>query len=206
MLDHLVYAVPDLAEGRAALAARLGVVPATGGRHPGWGTANALLSLGPDTYLEIIGPDPERAGAARPRLFGLDRLTAPRLAGWAAKAPDLEARVRHSRQRGYNPGPVRPGRRLRPDGTALAWRLALPPSGQLPYDGLIPFLIDWKGTEHPATTTPLAGRLVAFYAEHPSPEAPRRLLAALGVPFTVEAGPAPRLIAEIETPGGRVRL
>ena len=74
-LDHLVYAVPDLAAGVAAITALLGVAPSPGGPHPGLGTRNFLVSLGESCYLEIIGPDPEQPQPSRPRPFGLDRLS-----------------------------------------------------------------------------------------------------------------------------------
>ena len=54
------------------------------------GTRNALLSLGPGTYLEIIGPDPEQPTPAQPRPFGIDDLKEPRLVTWAAKGKELE--------------------------------------------------------------------------------------------------------------------
>lgn len=88
-LDHLVYASPDLELGVAQIETRLGVRLLAGGSHPDWGTRNALLPLGPTTFLEVIGPDPERRAAARPRLFGIDALTAPRLVTWAAKGAEL---------------------------------------------------------------------------------------------------------------------
>ena len=114
-IDHLVYAVPDLAAGVDAMERLLGVRPAPGGQHPGWGTANALLALGPTMYLEVIGPDPDQP--PHPRPFGVDPLRPGRLAGWAVKTADLDARIRASAARGYHPGRVFPGSRRRPDGT-----------------------------------------------------------------------------------------
>ena len=204
--DHLIYAVPNLAEGVEAIAQVMGAQPAVGGRHPGWGTANALLALGPEVYLEVLGPDPEQPPPSRPRPFGLDRLTQGRLAGWAVKATDLDARIRRSTQRGYAPGRILPGRRRRPDGTLLQWRLVLPDDLLLPFDGLIPFMIDWQGAAHPAAAAPPGCTLIDLRAEHPDPAGPQPLLDALGVDLALTHGPASRLIAVIETPAGWIEL
>ncbi len=99
-LDHLVYAVPDLAAGVAAMTALLGVAPSPGGPHPGLGTRNFLVSLGESCYLEIIGPDPEQPQPSRPRPFGLDRLAGGRLVSWAIH----DARPRSARRRGASEG------------------------------------------------------------------------------------------------------
>jgi hypothetical protein len=200
-LDHLVYAVPDLAEGVAEFAERTGIHPAPGGSHPG-GTANHLVSFGPTAYLEIIGPDPE--SRTRPRAFGLESLRAPRLAAWAVHPADLDKTVQTSRERGYDPGDVHPLSRRTPTGTLLEWRLTRreDPAAVRP----VPFLIDWGDTLHPAASDlPLLG-LTSFAAVHPSPDTLRRDLAALGVQLEVSEGPEPALRAVLDTPLGPVTL
>ena len=58
LIDHLVYATPDLDLGIDTIERLLGVRATPGGQHLGAGTRNALVALGPGTYLEIVGPDP----------------------------------------------------------------------------------------------------------------------------------------------------
>ncbi|MEV4081897.1 VOC family protein, partial [Nonomuraea fuscirosea] len=91
ILDHLVYATPDLDATAAELERLLGVRPAEGGRHPGFGTRNRLVGLGGRSYLEIVGPDPEQEDPAGPRPFGIDGLRAAGLAGWALAVEDIDA-------------------------------------------------------------------------------------------------------------------
>ena len=89
-LDHLVYATPDLEMAIEDLEDRLGVRAAYGGRHPGRGTRNALISLSDFSYLEIIGPDPGQGGVGSAHWFGIDALMAPRLVTWAVQHSDIE--------------------------------------------------------------------------------------------------------------------
>lgn len=203
-LDHLVYAVPDLTSAAADLAARTGVQASPGGRHVGRGTHNALLALGPDTYLEIIAPDPTQPPPATPRPFGLDTLATPHLLTWAMKAPDIDARVAAARAAAYDPGVVLSMSRTRPDGVRLAWRLTLTP--RLPGDGLVPFLIDWGTTADPAAGAATGCTLIALRAEHPEPAIIRPLLKALNADLSLSHGVAPALIATLETPLGRLEL
>ena len=210
MIDHLVYATPDLDATVDDVAARLAVRPVPGGRHPSLGTRNALLGLGGATYLEIIGVDRADPGAdaptppGGPRPFGLDHLTVARLATWAARVEGIDERVAAARAAGYDPGPVMPLSRHRPDGVELHWRLT-PPSAEA--IELVPFLIEWgPDTPHPSTTSPSGCRLVEFGAGHPDPDRVGADLRALGLDLPVAAAAAPALRAVIEGPGGTAEL
>lgn len=202
--DHLLYATPDLDATVADLGARFGIRPEFGGRHPGRGTRNALLSLGPDRYLEILGPDPEQPPPAHPRWMGLDGLPAARLATWVARSDDLERDLEHARLAGEELGPPAAGSRRRADGVELSWRMAGADAPRM--GGVIPFLIDWNGSPHPGASTPGGCRLLEFHAEHPDAARARVVLEALGLEIPVLEGAAPRLVARLETPRGEVTL
>ncbi|WP_051342338.1 VOC family protein [Pseudonocardia spinosispora] len=203
LLDHLVYAVPDLAEAVAEFASATGVAPVPGGRHLGRGTRNHLVGLGPTSYLEIIGPDVENPvgdGAGVP--FGIDTLASPRLVTWAVRPPDIVAASAASATAGADLGGVRPWSRRTPDGGLLEWHLAS--VFPAPFDGVTPFLIDWGATPHPARTLPRL-RLLGFRATHPDPAAVSSVTEALAVRLKVSRGPA-ALQALIDSPRGLVSL
>ncbi len=205
MLDHLVYAAPDLEAAVNELEQRLGVRPAPGGKHPQWGTKNFLLALGPKAYLEIIGPDPEAAAPAGPRPFGIDGSTEPRLATWVARpAGGMDAAVANAKAAGYDPGPITDGRRERPDGVVLQWRLTPPNVSK--GDGILPFLIEWGDCPHPAESTPKGCTLVDLRATHPEADVLQPILRALGTDLNVHYGDAAMLMAIIDTPNGRREL
>src|SRR6185436_15261652 len=135
-IDHLVYATPDLDLGINAIVKLTGVRATAGGQHPGLGTRNALVALGPASYLEIIGPDPDQPKPAGSRRFGIDDLKAPRLLTWVAKSNQLDALVASAAAHGVTLGAVIPGSRKRPDGVVLSWRYTDP--NVIAADRLIP--------------------------------------------------------------------
>jgi hypothetical protein len=203
-VDHLVYATPDLNAGVDRIDALIGVRATPGGQHPGAGTRNALVALGPACYLEIIGPDPDQPKPNAPRRFGIDDLTAPRLVTWAAKGSNLEALVTAAAAKGIGLGPVTPGSRQRPDGVLLAWRFTSPAT--VLADGLVPFFIDWGSSPHPSSTAATGASLVGLRAEHPDPDRVESILRALGLDLQITRGPKPALVATINGPKGRVEL
>jgi hypothetical protein len=203
-VDHLVYATPDLPTGVARVAGLLGVEARAGGQHPGRGTRNALVALGPRTYLEIVGPDPDQPAPNGPRWFGVDSLPEPRLVTWAAGGADIGAAAARARLAGVALGPLGQGRRTRADGVELSWRFTDPAS--VVGGGVVPFLIDWGASPHPAATAPDGGTLIALRAEHPDPSSVERCLNVLEVEMAVGRGQAPALVATIRTRRGDVEL
>ncbi|MDA0365240.1 MAG: VOC family protein [Chloroflexi bacterium] len=201
-VDHLVFRVPDLEAGMDVIEQRLGVRPAGGGVHPGRGTRNALLGLGEGCYLEVIAPDPAQPETPTSWRFG-PPVSAPELSTWAARSDLIETQLELARTRGLDLGAVAPMSRERPDGSVLRWQLT---TGERPGDGLVPFLIDWGRSDHPSASAPAGCRLIALRARHPDPERITRLLSALDLALPVEHGDRSALIAEIETPLGRVML
>ncbi len=203
-IDHLIVATPDLEEGIARTGELLGVEAAPGGQHPGFGTRNALITLGRGRYLEIVGPDPDQPGPEGARLFGVDELGAPRLVTWVAKGSHLAGLVRRAARYGAELGAVHSGGRRQPDGSYLAWEVTDP---FMPREGgVVPFFIDWGETPHPSETAPVGCDLVDLRAEHPEFGRVRDMLDGLELDLHLEPGPRPTLIATIRTPFGMVEL
>lgn len=202
LLDHLVYAAPDVDELVASFHRRTGVEPVLGGRHVGRGTRNHLVGLGGDAYLELIGPDDPATRRDIPT-FGIDRLSAPRIVGWVVHPEDIEQRVAAARAAGYDPGEIGPLSRRTPDGTLLEWRLTNDAPNDR--DGLVPRLIDWQRSPHPTTAGLPEVALVSLVGFHPEPDAVRADLDALGVELEVRQG-EPGFELVVDTPKGRVTL
>lgn len=205
-LDHLVFAGPDLDDLVAWFADQTGVRAVPGGRHPS-GTINALVGLeaehGDRHYLELLAPDPHREEQALPTTFGVDRLGGPRLVTWAIHPDHPDAVIQRARLAGYDPGDLAPKSRLTPAGTLLEWRLT-PAVGVA--DPVLPFVIDWGTSKHPATETLPTLRLEALEAQHPDAVAAARALELLGAPLAVTQAEAPDLTAVLSGPAGTVRL
>lgn len=203
-LDHILVGAADLEAGIRELTALTGVTPVRGGQHPGRGTQNALLSLGPHTYLELIAPV---AGApANEMTKGLAGLRALTPVGWAVGIHHGEAAMRRLEAAGLHAGPLTPGARVRPDGRRLAWSTA----ELLPAGDLNPFLIEWSAdTVHPSADSPGGCTLVSLTALGPAAATAgiARLAAALGgEPVTVEAAREPALRLVLQCSARRVTL
>jgi hypothetical protein len=198
-LDHLTVVAPSLEVGAAYVEARLGVSPDAGRTHPGMGTHNRLLALGPDVYLEVISADPHAAPVTRPRWFALDDVlpgSAARLAAWVAATDDIaHAAVPEL-------GNVETMRRER-----HTWQMTVRADGSLPLDGAAPLLIQRAAGADPVAAMPQRGLLLReLRIRHPAPSDVLALFGKIGLLWRVAVSVTPghvcSLAAEIETPWG----
>jgi hypothetical protein len=204
-IDHIIWATPDLDACVRGFARMTGVEPRFGGSHPGLGSRNALLSLGPKLYLEIIGPDP--AQDLTDTYGGVfAKLSAPGIFTAAARSSDL-AKTRGSLEQAglKTPGPFTMGRKL-PNGGTLSWRImAHAPGGAQGWE--FPFFIDWGSVPaHPADDSPKGCTLKRFTALGPDAPALERTYRAVGLDTPVVRAMRPGFETVLATPKGDVVL
>ena len=134
-IDHVVWAVPDLAAAAAGLTRATGDMPSGGGVHPVWGTRNVIFAAG-HSYLELITvQDPDTAcETAFGRRVRDVAAQGGGLAMWAVRLPDLAAVADR-----LSLVPVA-GTRLADDGQLLTWSTA--GTEEAAVSGL-PFFISW---------------------------------------------------------------
>ena len=200
-IDHIVLAVPDVDVAVRQIAIDWGVEPTPGGSHDGLGTRNALVALGGQTYLEVIGPDPDQAEPDEPRPFAVDdRPSEGALAAWAVGTDNIDSLADELRSAGLDVGAVFAMSRTRPDGVRLDWRLTT--RGEL----ATPFFIDWGATTSPAGTSASGVSLKSLRVTGPDAGAVAVLSDMTHLAITAEVGPESALEVVLTTPNGDVEI
>ena len=181
-------AVADLEE-------RLGVRPGMAAGTPGWAPAtHSCRSAG--RLLEIIAADPGQPGPPCP-VPSVSTAQPQALVGWALACDDIDATVAGPPRR-LRSGEVSDGQRPgRGNGAPLAHDTR-PGAG-----GLVPFLISWGDTDHPARSAPRGLTLEAFHLEHPDPPAVAPWLAAVGADVGIRHAAAPPSLPASGAPAAR---
>jgi len=202
-LDHLILGTSDLTAGIEFVEQFTGVRAAFGGVHPGRGTQNALLSLGPKCYLEILAPDPEQNELAWFRT--LPQLREPRLVGWMVHPSDpLVVVADRLRNAGIACDGPRESSRQRPDGRTPRWKLLRLADDR---QGLLPILIEWSSdSPHPATDAPSGCRLVRFEISSPEPSDLQQVSDVVGLELPIVRSDLPQLRASIGSSKGVLEL
>lgn len=167
--DHLVIAVEDL--DAAADRWRVAGLPAVRGGAHLVGTENVLVRGPQPAYVELIAAGSDEANP------WLDRVRSARgPISWAIAVDDIEAARAALVEVGFTPSPVVDGSRRTPDGGVVEWRLC--DVGEGPYDGALPFLIQWTTPMGPG---PAVGAIVEqLSVTPPDPDRVADLLVALG--------------------------
>lgn len=198
VLDHFVWGAPDLDQGVEEIAAVLGVRPAYGGEHPGFGTRNALLSAGEGLYFEVIAPDPAQSLEGN---FGGVLADLPRgeLVTFAVRTSGLGALAGRVEAAKIPSTGVMSKERRAPHGRRIAWEMLIMHGD---YRAALPFCIDWKDSRHPGEVTPQGVTVRSFRVVHPDARGLGKLYATLDFKVDVALGTRPELVLELDTPNG----
>ncbi len=205
-LDHVMWGCDDLERGSHRFEALTGVVPRYGGAHASGLTHNALVSISPQSYLEILAPTGPPTAADD---------TWSRLARTAGEPRILTYCLRSSRplselaliaeELGAPKAQVLDNGRVTPQGVRLKWRWVAPVFAQF---GLaFPFFIDWLDSPHPASAqSPTPIRLEHFAVGHPQADELRQILTKLGAPIDTYTAAGIEFRLQLDTPLGIVSL
>jgi len=210
-MDHLVIAAADLDQGISYIKKHLGVDIPFGGVHEQMGTHNHLMKIGDHEFLEVIAVNPRGKNPERPRWFGFDDPyirrqinRKPLFLTWVINTDHIHECIDRSEISFGRPELISRGN--------LNWYFALPSDGRLIAGGILPYVIQWQTTHHPAKDMFDGGcRLKKLSIFHPNPSWLSRVLAALKSESLVEinplpAGNTPYLEAVFDTPIGEKKL
>ena len=203
IVDHFMWAAVDLDKATAEFENLTGVRPEFGGRHPGFGTHNALVSLANGSYMEVLALDPEQS-ADNPIVREIAELQSPEILAFHLQRSDLESIVETLQELEIPfTGPLDLGRK-RPDGTELRWRLLFPESPTFRH--ALPIFIDWMDAPHPSASAPSGCTLTHFEVGHTRPEELKNIYRRLGVTVEVVKSENAHAKAILDTPKGEVIL
>ena len=199
-IDHLVYAVHDLQEGIAYFENILGVQATIGGKHLEKGTHNALISLGDNSYLEIIARDPD-SNIEDPLWMGLTVLSEPKLTRWAIHSENLLRDAKILTEKTNKNFIISKGSRETTSGKTLTWDMILPFA--LPEVDPIPFVLDWSNSElHPSDVLQNKCGLKEVIINYPDHLTLSSIFSAIEVETTIKASDQISINAVLECPKG----
>jgi catechol 2,3-dioxygenase-like lactoylglutathione lyase family enzyme len=128
-LDHIVIAVRDLDQAIEDYG-KLGFTVLRGGEHAGGISHNALVAFADGSYLELIA---FKQYAPESRWWQIVANDGEGLVDYALVPDDIAATVAAARAHGVAYADPIDGGRRRMDGEVLRWRIARPPSTDLPF-------------------------------------------------------------------------
>lgn len=205
IIDHIVYAVPNLEVALQDFEAKTGIRPVFGGYHQTKGTKNALVNLGNKCYLEFLAIDKENTAISSPRWMGIDHIETPTITRWALKSQNLA----HDSQvvQVYNPkmGELQTGQRKMSKDKLLTWQMTLPLAA--PAVEIMPFFLDWSASEvHPTEQLEEQCKLLDIKVTHPSAESLQAIFTELKLDVAILEGETAAIQMRLDTPKGIVSI
>jgi len=199
-IDHVVIGVSDLNTGVNQLEDLTSLQAEFGGKHPHLGTENALLSLGPRQYLEVLAPAPgAKLDSSVSFLSSLQKLTP---VSWVISTANVEWMAQLLKARGYETTPPRPGSRLRPDGARLDWKTL---TIKMPPMDMAPVFIAWNTKSvHPANSAPTGCTLSGVELTDPHAADLQKLVDLLKLSITVRSGTHASMKVMVNCPKGKI--
>ena len=151
-IDHVILGINDLEKGMKTFNDQSGVMPKFGGFLPAFGTHNALISLGNNSYLEIIAPQPN-LDPVDSAFGGLEKYAALTPIGWALQVEDLQEVVNQLNNNKITHSGIKPGARKTSNRGWLRWHTVFLKNAQKL--SINPFFIKWEtDSAHPSLTEP----------------------------------------------------
>lgn len=176
-LDHFAYASASLDKAIADFESWTGVRPKPGGSHPGRGTRNALVSLGPGLYLALDAPDPTQQLVGNNGAW-MAKLDSYLLFLFAVATDDIGRAQRVLAGHGVATT-LASGERRTADGRLIAWDFL--EGADEGFGIALPHVMQWKTEHHPSADSPAGCRLAGFTVQHPDPARIEALYADLGL-------------------------
>ena len=201
-LDHILLGGPDLADMIDRFATLTGVEASIGGRHPDFGTHNALIDLADSRYLELAAPDPHRTTESNySKLFA--SLERPAVCGWCVRADNLASVAASLNDHDIETQAIKRVMRNSPEGPVV-FDVLYPKPSRL--EGHMPFFIDWLDTKHPSIDAPKGCRLMSVDFRHPEAALMNEVFSALNTPWRCEHASQPSFSINFKTPNGELRF
>lgn len=173
-LDHIVLAAPDFAEAMKEFEAMTGIRPSVGGSQKGLGTLTARVGFDNHSFIEIIAPDPKKAGPIGEQLMNMEEGSLIPI-HYAIRQTDLSdlADDYVPNELGYDPDRIAMFK-AGTDGAPRKWEMLFM-HGHF-HGGTVPYFVDWGECEHPISSIAQVGSLKGLVVSCPAGSAVHELL------------------------------
>jgi hypothetical protein len=199
-IDHIILAAPNYEEAVKEFETMTGIKPARMGGLKGLGIRAARVATDNNCYIEILAPDPVKAGPIGAKLAELEEGTLIPY-HYAIRQRNLDD-LQHEfvpNELGYVPDRINlfsPS----PDGLPAKWGMLFMQGHFI--GGVVPYYVDWGGCAHPISSIPNVGPLKSLTITAPGGSQVHSILKGIDMVTTQVGDPAMEF--SIGTPEGTI--